>query len=77
LAEAEAAVSVEPKPSAQDTNGADDSSAEPLSSSASHEPLEAAPAAPPEPTDPPSTRVIAALEQWLEAIHVTREQRGA
>jgi tetratricopeptide (TPR) repeat protein len=31
----------------------------------------------PDPHDPHATRVIAALEHWLEAIHVTRDQRGA
>jgi hypothetical protein len=76
-AEPEATVSGEPKPSAQDTESPQDASGEAVSAFAQHESLEAASAAPPEPTDPPSTRVIAALEQWLEAIHVTREQRGA
>jgi len=31
----------------------------------------------PDPQDPHATRVIAALEHWLEAIHVARDQRGA
>lgn len=31
----------------------------------------------PDPQDPHATRMIAALEHWLEAIHVTRDQRGA
>jgi hypothetical protein len=39
-----------------------------------HESLDMPPVSSPEPRE---TRVVAALEQWLEAIHVTRDQHGA
>ncbi len=39
-----------------------------------HESLDMPPVSSPEPR---GTRVVAALEQWLEAIHVTRDQHGA
>ncbi len=43
-----------------------------------HESRDMPAASPIEPTPSPrEMRVIAALEQWLEAIHVTREQHGA
>lgn len=53
----------------------EDVSAEPASPP--HECFDAPPVPSPEPIDPHATRVIAALEQWLEAIHVTRQQHGA
>ncbi|HWF83491.1 MAG TPA: tetratricopeptide repeat protein [Vicinamibacterales bacterium] len=42
-----------------------------------HESLDTSPASSPDTRSPRGTRVVAALEQWLEAIHVAREQHGA
>jgi tetratricopeptide (TPR) repeat protein len=64
--------------SAADIDCVENLGADPTSASAAaHESLDGPPSPAAEPVEPPSTRVIGALEQWLEAIHVTREQRGA